>query len=463
MKKSLCMILCVSIIIMMSGCEHFFKVSDNTNDSDSLEVENNNDMNDVYYSGVERDFTPPTSSGIISEDFQENFKDISPEKPSEYAYAKVVQGNGYRSLEINLYKKVYDDLEKAVYKISSEKDDTGYYPVKKVTIDNKIIPKDIIRKIIEAFTGDHPFEFWIANRFGYIYSGDNTIIQLYSSLSPNDCNGAIKQLVSRANTILSNIPSNLTEYERELYIHDWLMDNCKYDEDAAHLKNKWASFNTYGAIVVGEAVCEGYSKAIQLLLNYVGIYCRLVNGDTKNDAHMWNLVYINNSWYHLDATWNDSSKAMGYYYFNVTDDIIKIDHKISPDFSSLTKDEICGTDIKSAEKYNIDLPKCYAKDANYFNVEAIKIKSLGRDSDSKIIDEMYKKTLNGDNSIPFQISESLDYGDTLSNMFSQSPYKLFFYIDNVNEMLNGKKIDKNNISYTKSEEQRAVIINISFV
>lgn len=462
MKKSLCLILCVSIIITMSGCEHFFGVSDDTNDSSSLEVGNNN-MDNVYYSGVERDFTPLTSAGITSGNFQESLKDISSEKPSEYAYTKVIQGNGYRSLETNLYKKVYDDIEKAVYKISSEKDDAGYYPVKKVVINNETFSEDIIRKIIGAFSDDHPFEFWIANRFGYVYSDNNTIIQLYSSLSPNDCNGAIKQLVSRTNTILSNIPSNLTEYERELYIHNWLMDNCKYDEDAAHLKNKWASFNTYGAIVVGEAVCEGYSKAIQLLLNYVGIYCRLVSGDARNNAHMWNLVYINNSWYHLDATWNDSSKMKRYDYFNVTDDIIKIDHKIYPDFSTLTKDEICGTDVKSAVKYNVDLPKCYATDANYFNVEAIEIKSLGRESDSKIIDEFYKKILEGESYISFQISESLDYDNTLSKMFSQSPYKLFFYIDNVNEMLDGKQINKDNISYTKSEEQRVITIGISFV
>ena len=178
---------------------------------------------------------------------------------------------------------------------------------------------------------------------------------------------------------------------------------------------------------------------------------------------MWNLVYINNSWYHLDATWNDSSKMKRYDYFNVTDDIIKIDHKIYPDFSTFTKDEICGTDVKSAVKYNVDLPKCYATDANYFNVEAIEIKSLGRDSDSKIIDELYKKILEGESYISFQISESLDYDNTLSKMFSQSPYKLFFYIDNVNEMLDGKQIDKDNISYTKSEEQRVITIGISFV
>ena len=202
---------------------------------------------------------------------------------------------------------------------------------------------------------------------------------------------------------------------------------------------------------------------MQLLLNQVGIYCRVISGDAKNNPHMWNLVYINKDWYHLDATWNDSPQFRKYNYFNVDDDVIEIDHKIYPDFNSFTKEEICGTDMKSVARYNINIPECFSDDANYFNVESIKIRSLGRDVDSKIINEIYEKVVDGEKSVSFQVSESLSYENTIAKMFTQSPYKFLFYVDSVNEMLDDKKIDKDNIVYSEVESQRAIIVQLNFI
>lgn len=65
----------------------------------------------------------------------------------------------------------------------------------------------------------------------------------------------------------------------------------------------------YGAIVDGKVVCHGYTLLTERLLTYLGIENKIIVGYNKeNVKHSWNLVNIDNSWYHIDATYNDESK-----------------------------------------------------------------------------------------------------------------------------------------------------------
>lgn len=59
----------------------------------------------------------------------------------------------------------------------------------------------------------------------------------------------------------------------------------------------------YGVFVNKKAVCSGYAKAMQYLLNMCGIECTYVTSDT----HAWNLVKLEGDYYHLDVTWGDGS------------------------------------------------------------------------------------------------------------------------------------------------------------
>ena len=86
----------------------------------------------------------------------------------------------------------------------------------------------------------------------------------------------------------------------------------------------------------GRAVCEGYSRALQLLLDMVGIPNYLATGVGVDDSgsregHMWNIVTIGGSNYHVDATWDDlDAEDIHHYahtYFNVTDDYIGVNHE----------------------------------------------------------------------------------------------------------------------------------------
>lgn len=104
--------------------------------------------------------------------------------------------------------------------------------------------------------------------------------------------------------ILSNAPSG--EYEKALYIHDYITENCLYDTG----DNLKYSSTAYGCLVEGMANCEGYAKAFCYLARKLGLKCVLVTGKTdKGENHAWNQVQIDKEWYNLDVTWDDMDTA----------------------------------------------------------------------------------------------------------------------------------------------------------
>ncbi len=74
----------------------------------------------------------------------------------------------------------------------------------------------------------------------------------------------------------------------------------------------------YGPLVAHESLCEGYSKAMKLVLDKAGIPCVTVQGVYKHtgeqmELHMWNYVKIDDDgkWYAVDATFDDPSVFNG--------------------------------------------------------------------------------------------------------------------------------------------------------
>ena len=91
-------------------------------------------------------------------------------------------------------------------------------------------------------------------------------------------------------------------------------------------------FSEYGVFVKGRAVCEGYAKAYKMLMDIADIDCIIVTGTVgENDiSHAWNMIKLDNSWYHVDVTYDDpnpETKEIVYLYMNITDEIIEKDHK----------------------------------------------------------------------------------------------------------------------------------------
>ena len=131
------------------------------------------------------------------------------------------------------------------------------------------------------------------------------------------------------------VPQGGDDFDCELALHDQLVRRCAYSEQFTQPEKSTA----YGAIVEGSASCEGYARAMQLLLDVQGIDCYIVTGEASNltgftGGHAWNKARIGGAWYHLDATWDDPVTEDGSHvtsraYFNLTDQRIGQTHELT--------------------------------------------------------------------------------------------------------------------------------------
>jgi len=194
----------------------------------------------------------------------------------------------------------------------------------------------------DAFDREHPEVFWLSGQTSYSYLGGvrfsiksgvctvtydaEMVVWLnytgYDIRMPEYCNAdtiASDILVRDAavQEILAGCPSG-SVYDQVAYLNDALTTRNAYN-------SKVATGNLYGAddtawkcisALVGRSgkagpVCEGYTRAFQVLCDKLGIPCVLVDGpaisklNSQPEGHMWNYVQIDGGWYAVDVTWND--------------------------------------------------------------------------------------------------------------------------------------------------------------
>lgn len=98
--------------------------------------------------------------------------------------------------------------------------------------------------------------------------------------------------------------------EKIKVIHDHIIEITEYDHERAEAIDlqygddydyTYRSNMAYGPLIQNMAICSGYSDAMAIFLNRFGV----PNLKVANDKHIWNLVYLDGEWLHLDLTWDD--------------------------------------------------------------------------------------------------------------------------------------------------------------
>ena len=139
----------------------------------------------------------------------------------------------------------------------------------------------------------------------------------------------IKKINQQVDKIYNEIITNdMDTYTKILTIHDYIINNTKYDIERNNNGNSiYHSYIAYGPLLEGYATCNGYTDAMALFLEKMNIPNFKVamtpekNSDTE--GHVWNAVYLNDQWFHLDLTWddpvsNDGTDYLQHKYFLIT-------------------------------------------------------------------------------------------------------------------------------------------------
>ena len=223
----------------------------------------------------------------------------------------------------NVYYDLLNDTQKFYYKKILLAIQNG---VDEISFNEKSIYKEYLSETIDALLNDHPEIFWVESQtVEYVKElGTATKLDIKYNDLLKDKDKYTKEIESVVKDIKSKTKS-MSAIEKELYIHDYLIDKCSY-------KNNKYDQTIYSSLILGETVCAGYAKAFQYLCNKCGINTTMVTGSLINgdsslkdpENHGWNLVKIDNEWYAVDVT-NDDSRNIekmpypSYKYFNFND------------------------------------------------------------------------------------------------------------------------------------------------
>ncbi len=188
-----------------------------------------------------------------------------------------------------------------------------------------------LNNIFRAIIYDNPDLFCLGLKCEVYKDGLKTYFEPEYAMDKETYQKQKTELETVASAILKGAEKYTSAYEKELYIHDYLITNCVYV-----LPDTYESANSaYGCIVKGKAGCEGYSRAFQYLLSKLNIDNRLISGESLDSdgtyiGHMWNYVLLDGEGYFVDVTWDDprtSTQVLRHTYFNLTTDDILLEHR----------------------------------------------------------------------------------------------------------------------------------------
>lgn len=154
------------------------------------------------------------------------------------------------------------------------------------------------------------------NNFVHPYNGFNHIETQYDSLGKVTV--YIKKSYSKKQ--IQELESKIDELSQELIlpgdsdinnirrVHDYIINHSIYDSNRSDYNiTTYNSDIAYGPLFQGYGICGGYTDAMELFLEEMGIKSYKIS----SDQHVWNAVYLDGKWVHLDLTWDDPVVSSG--------------------------------------------------------------------------------------------------------------------------------------------------------
>ena len=222
------------------------------------------------------------------------------------------------------------------YDLLNKEQQRAYYAMKEGLLNLKdsfavpMLSKKELSDIYFMIRMDCPAIFYSVT-FSYRYYADSTMVEMIPQyLFSKDKIKEHRQAMEARVKKLARQAADLDELGKELFIHDFIVENVKYDK----LKKEY-SHEIIGALGNGVAVCEGIAKAVKILCDELNIWCIIALSEANPDKgikyrHAWNVIRIGGQYYHLDVTFDNTlsrDDTVRYDYVNLSDKQIFRDHE----------------------------------------------------------------------------------------------------------------------------------------
>lgn len=324
--------------------------------------------------------------GICGTAYAENtvvyvLKDIQ-----EMSGGEIIEG------EKGLPAQTCDKLYNTIYEAAKNKQ-TDNIDITALNIRYKYI--STVEQIILDVIYEHPELYYLRTHYGYgvstenpgIYDDNDLVVSLRILTIGNTSDKESAEFFSKVDYIIASVVrEGMTDEEKALVLHDYIVDNTVYDSSDDIPAE---SYTSYSVIMDNIGVCQGYSLAYNLLLSRVGIEAKYVSSTAM--VHGWSMVKLDEKWYHADLTWDDPTNVemVSHNYFLLSDEgITNLAHYGWSD--RLPK---CSDDKYESEDYCFDMVDKLMKYKDgkfyYLDYKQVSLSEIGPGQPYYIINDKY--------------------------------------------------------------------------
>lgn len=307
-------------------------------------------------------------------------------------------------------KLMYDSL---VYAYEHGNTEVGFY----FDMEDESYEASVM-KVIQSLCAENPFFDW---NYNYEYGYDPVEARFFikdAACHSEFLNKKIKAY-EKAKEILSTMPGGLSDYDKLVWIYDYITTNINY-LDKSELDQYMSSAQpyVYDALIMKTTQCSGFSDTLTMMCNLANIQCITVGGFTdtgvsNNMGHAWNLVKLDGEFYNCDVT-NDAAEGDGIELKGLKNKEIK---KLKLNFLKSDASIYSGV-YRADDKTVITFPK--ANNNKYDNKANLTVDNL---SSSANINLIGKKLMDSEKYVIVHLSSGVKADDPALN-------------DSVNKVLN---------------------------
>ena len=260
------------------------------------------------------------TNNVIKQEKIENLKYNDYAKKQDYKFVSIASDFKINSKDEikNIFYTVLDSGSNS-YNIYC---DTNYKNCTK-DIENFFNDKDTLSEINNFV---HPYNSFKNIKISITNYGKITlkITHIYSIDDISIVNDQIDKFIK------DNVNNSMNNEEKVKLFHDYIINNTKFDTEIENSNDRLnsESYTAYGLLLNHKAICGGYADTMAIYLDKLNI----PNYRISTNEHVWNLVYINNNWLNLDATWDDPVTSNG-------SDMLMYDYYLIDTNTLLSKDQ----------------------------------------------------------------------------------------------------------------------------
>ena len=235
----------------------------------------------------------------------------------------------------------YEELKNIFYSVLNQgwNEFTFYCPVEYQECLNDVADISYDKLLLSNINNFvHPYNSYTSIKTLFDETGEITIkvTHLYS-------NEEIDRIDKDIDLLIENVvKDSMNDKEKILALHDYIINNTKYDIERANSETNSSEYDSariLGVLYDHYAICSGYADLMAVILEKLNI----PNYKISSETHVWNALYLDNEWWHLDLTWDDPISTSGkdildHSYF-------LIDSKTLRELDAGIKDHIYDKDI----------------------------------------------------------------------------------------------------------------------